>query len=1197
MPDPNQESFNEELLVELLVGTDRLTREQIQQARERIQSDAEATGLPARMAFAADPLATGLVGLEPFSGSLEDRISLGDAAPPLDFSQWPLWSAGTVLILDPAKAGIMGAVTLNPEQSIGLIPTPRGGFLFTGEAPRREESPRLSYLPSPRMAPSAAKSHPLDVLASPGGEFMLTANRGAGTVHVVVANTRQQAGAIALRAAGSPRAIGMAMAPRTAYLTDGLTPRLTVLDVIGLKVQHQPFPTGPLGAIAVTPDASHLLIVFYKANDELGLLTVSTADLRVRHLMNLPGKRLPEAPLEQIAVTPDGQLAYLLTARAAGGPTLLVVDLAKRQVTSEIPLPSMPLAMAFPPPPEWLPPRPDLETMLIRMGLLAPGEVQRLMENEEVTGPLMDPKIDPTILAQLPERLIRTMGMVPLYREGQHLNIAMVNPRDAASQQIAQQLAGGLETRFIPITIDDLERFMNERYPVLMESFQTMKNLTPVTRGPGATGAAPPAPGAPAPGGPAPGGPQPGAARPPQPGAAPPPPPPAPGGAPPPPPLPGGPAPGAPSPGAPTPGGPRPGGPPAPLPRPAGAPAPKPAAAEAAPEPAAASAPPAPRLARELPHAVDAGVRAGKVLLPENLKRQLTELSKDRDAVAFKGVNAGGATYLPSGRILATDVGAGKVIEIDPLTQKIVWSFGGDPGDRAKFLRAPRWASRLSNGNTLIADTGNHRVLEVTPEGEVVWQYGEPGRAGCAGQGLFKPSAAVRSASGNTMITDAGNHRLVEVSPEGKVVWQYGNAANRLGGGAGSGTGQLAEPSYAYRLANDRVLVTDTGNQRVLELDDMRQIVWHYRHGAVKGGLGVKDPMAAFRVDTGTIVLGRYGVVEVDPELKVLWEHHLAGAGTAPLATVAPATRELTMRVPEAAAPVGAPVAEPEAAASTGQDLPANFPDMFLVCDRNGGRVVEIDRKMQQAWQFTGMVSGDKQRIVAPNTATRLPNGNTLIADTGNHRVIEVRDQAIVWQFGKRGNAAGDAKHLNQPRSAERTAQHTVVIADFGNGRVLEVSNTQDVVACLNGFKAPAYAAKLAGGTFLVVDWGAHQVLECDERGKALWSYGQAGFSGKGENQLFHPEFAWRLENGHTLIADTQNHRVIEVNRERELQWQYGGDPMYLGRKGRFGMQFNTPVAAWRLPSGNTMVFHAGNNHLLEVDPELNIVWHFTLSS
>lgn len=34
----------------------------------------------------------------------------------------------------------------------------------------------------------------------------------------------------------------------------------------------------------------------------------------------------------------------------------------------------------------------------------------------------------------------------------------------------------------------------------------------------------------------------------------------------------------------------------------------------------------------------------------------------------------------------------------------------------------PRDADRLPNGNTLITDTMNHRIVEVTPEGEVVWE-------------------------------------------------------------------------------------------------------------------------------------------------------------------------------------------------------------------------------------------------------------------------------------------------------------------------------------------------------------------------------------------------------------------------------------------------------------------------------------------
>jgi hypothetical protein len=45
------------------------------------------------------------------------------------------------------------------------------------------------------------------------------------------------------------------------------------------------------------------------------------------------------------------------------------------------------------------------------------------------------------------------------------------------------------------------------------------------------------------------------------------------------------------------------------------------------------------------------------------------------------------------------------------------WSVGSGQ------LNWPRDADRLPNGNTLITDTLNHRVIEVTPEGRIVWEY------------------------------------------------------------------------------------------------------------------------------------------------------------------------------------------------------------------------------------------------------------------------------------------------------------------------------------------------------------------------------------------------------------------------------------------------------------------------------------------
>ncbi|MBI3953058.1 MAG: aryl-sulfate sulfotransferase [Chloroflexi bacterium] len=69
---------------------------------------------------------------------------------------------------------------------------------------------------------------------------------------------------------------------------------------------------------------------------------------------------------------------------------------------------------------------------------------------------------------------------------------------------------------------------------------------------------------------------------------------------------------------------------------------------------------------------------------------------------------------LPNGNILVANHGLPeKAIEIDPVTGRIVWQFPVP----AQLLRD---ANRLPNGNTLI--TGGTVIIEVTPEGRVVWQ-------------------------------------------------------------------------------------------------------------------------------------------------------------------------------------------------------------------------------------------------------------------------------------------------------------------------------------------------------------------------------------------------------------------------------------------------------------------------------------------
>jgi hypothetical protein len=90
-------------------------------------------------------------------------------------------------------------------------------------------------------------------------------------------------------------------------------------------------------------------------------------------------------------------------------------------------------------------------------------------------------------------------------------------------------------------------------------------------------------------------------------------------------------------------------------------------------------------------------------------------------------------TFLDNGNLLVFDNlgdnGKSKIIEIDPLTQKIVWSFRSTPNNEF-FSNSCGSNQRLPNGNTLITESDKGRALEVTTEGRIVWEFNNPHRAG-----------------------------------------------------------------------------------------------------------------------------------------------------------------------------------------------------------------------------------------------------------------------------------------------------------------------------------------------------------------------------------------------------------------------------------------------------------------------------------
>ena len=91
--------------------------------------------------------------------------------------------------------------------------------------------------------------------------------------------------------------------------------------------------------------------------------------------------------------------------------------------------------------------------------------------------------------------------------------------------------------------------------------------------------------------------------------------------------------------------------------------------------------------------------------------------------------------YLGNGHFLVFDNqgsfkegGFSRVFEFDAITNDIVWKYEPAPIEGKPLFESQFWGEqqRLNNGNTLIVHADAGRLIEVLPNGEIVWEYYHP---------------------------------------------------------------------------------------------------------------------------------------------------------------------------------------------------------------------------------------------------------------------------------------------------------------------------------------------------------------------------------------------------------------------------------------------------------------------------------------
>ncbi|MFI6473028.1 SMP-30/gluconolactonase/LRE family protein [Streptomyces sp. NPDC050516] len=145
----------------------------------------------------------------------------------------------------------------------------------------------------------------------------------------------------------------------------------------------------------------------------------------------------------------------------------------------------------------------------------------------------------------------------------------------------------------------------------------------------------------------------------------------------------------------------------------------------------------------------------------------------------------------------------------------------GGPGALTR-LQYPYDVTVDKNGNLYIADRNNHRIRKVTPNGNITTIAGD-GQAGYVSDGgpavatrLHYPGGVAVDDAGNVFIADTYNHRIRKVTPNGNITTVAGNG--EAGYVSDGGPAIATRLHYPYGVAVDRsgnLYIADHYNHRI----------------------------------------------------------------------------------------------------------------------------------------------------------------------------------------------------------------------------------------------------------------------------------------------------------------------------------------------------------------------------------------------
>jgi hypothetical protein len=301
-------------------------------------------------------------------------------------------------------------------------------------------------------------------------------------------------------------------------------------------------------------------------------------------------------------------------------------------------------------------------------------------------------------------------------------------------------------------------------------------------------------------------------------------------------------------------------------------------------------------------------------------------------------------------------------------------------------------------GNILISDQFNNRVVELAPDGHIVWTFGSGNPTLCnpGPSTIIGLNDAERLSGGLTLLAGTGipsgsqsypkgcvDNRVIVVNHQGQIVWQYGQA-----GVTGSGPNELNVPVFAIQLPSRNIMIVDQANNRVIEVDrNSKQIVWSY--GPKSGPGALNNPNSAELLPNGHILIGDENnnrVVEIARDGTIVWEYSQGLSGAA-----------FASRLPDGDT---------------------------LITDSSHSRVLEVAPNKKLVFEYFTNSDPTSNSAPLPTNAVQLSNGEIVIADQFNNRVLIVNPE-MQFQYGSINVTGNGTNQLNGPYTAYVIGDYT----------------------------------------------------------------------------------------------------------------------------------------------------------------------------